>query len=476
MTELGCGTGSLLAALCEPAAHLDDFPDFLPPPPPDDSELTRAELKAVQLRRIERPEPEMRELHLRRICALDSDRNALDQAVRETAPPPPPTPSSSSSYFAPRERWEDLRIEIWQGSLDFYNESLDGTEVVVASEVIEHLDDPVLKKFGPVVLGTYRPRIVVVTTPNYDFNPHFVASSAEEESAHRIPDPTGRTDRRFRDPDHRFEWTEAEFREWCNGLAREFDYDVEIGGVGSLDNYLSRRSMLLPHLPSPSTTPLPSAVSKPTQDQPLSVEGVPDPKKLFATQTALFRRRYAHEPERSPRSPRTVPLPFFGPPSAPEKRHHSLVHTNIHHASPYARQPLSLRKIRRVLAKTMQDTIRAGRASINDLWAMGNVRKACGGYVGKIVEAVLDDPDDEWDFEVDETKQGTDAVVVVYKPFVQLGSDDESSLPAAAAVLSQQEEEDVGGGGGVDQDWGATDSELVDAWEKADNSDSNNTD
>jgi len=39
-----------------------------------------------------------------------------------------------------RERWgDDLSIELWHGSLDVFFEAFCGTEVIVASEVIEHL-------------------------------------------------------------------------------------------------------------------------------------------------------------------------------------------------------------------------------------------------------------------------------------------------------------------------------------------------
>jgi hypothetical protein len=424
MTELGCGRGPLLAALCHPAAHLDDFPDFLPPPPTaDDGELSRSEIKAAELQRIQRPEPALRELHLRRICAVDVDRDALAQAISATAPPSPPTPGRSSSDFsATPDRWEELRVEIFHGSLESYNESLDDTEIFVASEVVEHLDEHVLKKFGPVVLGTYRPRVVVVTTPNYDFNAHFVPSSAEEESQYRIADPTGQTDRVFRDSDHKFEWTAAEFDEWCTRLAKEFDYDVQIGGVGSLDNYLGRRSMFLPHLPSPSTTSSLPFTTLAKRSDPINVEGVADPKKFFATQTALFRRRYTHEPERSPRSPRTAPLPFFGLLNAPDMRHHSLLHTHIHPiTSAHAGRPCSYRKIRRALARAMEDTIQSARVPLWEIWGIASLRHICGGYVGKIVEAILNEGGDEWDFEVDETKRGTDAVVVVYKPSALAG-------------------------------------------------------
>ena len=37
-------------------------------------------------------------------------------------------------------------------------------------EVVEHLNPDVLEEFPAVLFGFYRPRIVVMTTPNSEFN------------------------------------------------------------------------------------------------------------------------------------------------------------------------------------------------------------------------------------------------------------------------------------------------------------------
>ena len=36
----------------------------------------------------------------------------------------------------------------------------------------------------------------------------------------------------LRDPDHRFEWTRAEFRTWAEGLAKQFGYTATFDGIG----------------------------------------------------------------------------------------------------------------------------------------------------------------------------------------------------------------------------------------------------
>ena len=78
---------------------------------------------------------------------------------------------------------------------------------------IEHLDPPILEDFAPTVLGTYRPRVLVVTTPNAEFNVHFAQLQLEN---------------RLRHPDHRFEWTRTEFERW---------YGAGGGDVHRLERY-----------------------------------------------------------------------------------------------------------------------------------------------------------------------------------------------------------------------------------------------
>ena len=40
---------------------------------------------------------------------------------------------------------------------------------------------------------------------------------------------------RFRHPDHRFEWTRAEFRDWAEGIAGRFGYSVRFQPIGPAD-------------------------------------------------------------------------------------------------------------------------------------------------------------------------------------------------------------------------------------------------
>lgn len=110
---------------------------------------------------------------------------------------------------------------------------------------IEHLSEPVAQAFAPEVLGRLRPKIVLLTTPNYAFHVHLdheplgkdqvgdLTDGQSQPGASLLQvDPTGKTERKFRHADHQFEWTPGEFRRWAVRAARAHGYVAEIGGIG----------------------------------------------------------------------------------------------------------------------------------------------------------------------------------------------------------------------------------------------------
>jgi hypothetical protein len=86
-------------------------------------------------------------------------------------------------------------------------------------EVIEHLDAPRLAAFERVLFEAARPKTVVVTTPNAEYNVKFETL------------PAGK----FRHKDHRFEWTRTQFEEWSARVAERFGYGVRFLPVGEED-------------------------------------------------------------------------------------------------------------------------------------------------------------------------------------------------------------------------------------------------
>lgn len=97
---------------------------------------------------------------------------------------------------------------------------------------IEHLPEDILPRFAPMMLGIYHPRLLLITTPSYTFNARFTAPDAPPGTRRGYLDPTGRTDRIFRHDDHKFEWTVEEFTQWCEEVAQQWGYEVEVSGVG----------------------------------------------------------------------------------------------------------------------------------------------------------------------------------------------------------------------------------------------------
>lgn len=84
-------------------------------------------------------------------------------------------------------------------------------------EVIEHLYPDVLEKCVETVFGQMKPRYVLITTPNREFNVVFDEIEQYEPTAHTDSHSEQCTTANgFRHWDHKFEWTRAEFQEWCS--------------------------------------------------------------------------------------------------------------------------------------------------------------------------------------------------------------------------------------------------------------------
>jgi 3' terminal RNA ribose 2'-O-methyltransferase Hen1 len=119
--------------------------------------------------------------------------------------------------MAPRQR---QRVELLQGSLTYRDRRLQGFDAAAVVEVIEHLEPSRLGSFERVVFAHARPTMVVVTTPNVEYNVRFETLPAET----------------LRHRDHRFEWTRAEFAGWSEGVAERHGYEVAISGIGPVDS------------------------------------------------------------------------------------------------------------------------------------------------------------------------------------------------------------------------------------------------
>ena len=108
------------------------------------------------------------------------------------------------------------RVKLIHGSLMYRDKRLEGFDAASVVEVVEHLDPPRLKAFERVLFEFAKPRTVVLTTPNREFNVMWETL------------PAGK----FRHADHRFEWTRQEFQNWAASIAVRFGYSLRFLPVG----------------------------------------------------------------------------------------------------------------------------------------------------------------------------------------------------------------------------------------------------
>ena len=120
------------------------------------------------------------------------------------------------------------RVKLLHGALTYRDARIEGFDAAAVVEVIEHLDPSRLAAFERVLFGCARPGLVVLTTPNREYNVMFEGL------------PAGK----FRHADHRFEWTRAEFAAWCAGVCSRAGYAVRLAPLGDEDPALGGPSQM----------------------------------------------------------------------------------------------------------------------------------------------------------------------------------------------------------------------------------------
>ncbi len=108
------------------------------------------------------------------------------------------------------------RIELIHGSLTYRDKRLDGYDLATVIEVIEHLDPARLAAFERVLFEFARPKTVILTTPNREYN--VVWENLENG--------------KLRHGDHRFEWTRSQFEQWATTVSEKYGYRVSFSPIG----------------------------------------------------------------------------------------------------------------------------------------------------------------------------------------------------------------------------------------------------
>lgn len=144
--------------------------------------------------------------HFNQITGMDVSHRSLEKAQKRLR----------FDQMAPMVK---ERIQLIQGSLVYRDKRLEGYDAACLIEVVEHLDPARLSSLERVVFEFAKPKAVLVTTPNKEYNAKF----------DRLP--AGK----LRHKDHRFEWSRQEFQSWAEGVARRHRYAVDLKPVGPED-------------------------------------------------------------------------------------------------------------------------------------------------------------------------------------------------------------------------------------------------
>ena len=120
------------------------------------------------------------------------------------------------------------RIRLLQGSLTYRDKRLEGFDAAAVVEVMEHIDPNRLKAFERVLFECAKPKTVVLTMPNKEYNVMWERLEVDE----------------MRHDDHRFEWSRQEFAEWAKTTGKMYNYEVEIVPVGDEEENIGAPSQM----------------------------------------------------------------------------------------------------------------------------------------------------------------------------------------------------------------------------------------
>lgn len=143
---------------------------------------------------------------IKEILFVDIDENLLMENIYKLEP---------LIFDHVQNRQGPLELNIFSGSISTPDPNLSGCDAVLAVEIIEHLYPDILDALPYNIFGFIAPKLVIITTPNADFNVVFKKMG------------------KFRHFDHKFEWTREQFQDWSlNCCCRFPNYTVEFFGCG----------------------------------------------------------------------------------------------------------------------------------------------------------------------------------------------------------------------------------------------------
>jgi 3' terminal RNA ribose 2'-O-methyltransferase Hen1 len=131
-------------------------------------------------------------------------------------------------HFEEMSEAQRQRISLLHGALTYRDKRLAGFDAAALVEVIEHIDPSRLGAMADAVFGVARPRTIVLTTPNAEYNVRYETLGGNE----------------LRHGDHRFEWSRAQFRDWAGKTAERYGYDLRFEEIGEPDPELGASTQM----------------------------------------------------------------------------------------------------------------------------------------------------------------------------------------------------------------------------------------
>jgi len=112
----------------------------------------------------------------------------------------------------------NTRLQVRLGSFENADWLESVVDAAVLLETIEHIEPGRLSRVEQALFGQVQPKLVLVTTPNKEYNVlHGMAQGQRRHAGHR------------------FEWTRAQFQPWASGVATRHAYGVRFTDIGPLD-------------------------------------------------------------------------------------------------------------------------------------------------------------------------------------------------------------------------------------------------
>jgi len=148
----------------------------------------------------------------KRLVGLDVDRKEIRKSYERVGP-------MTYHIFRDDPPEDPLEVAIYCGDLTqpFPTLRKEQCDAITMVEVIEHLPANALERLPYVLFGFYRPKVIVISTPNREYNKCIKGFDLNT----------------FRHYDHKFEWTRREFQEWCELQMSKFEgYEVTYQTVG----------------------------------------------------------------------------------------------------------------------------------------------------------------------------------------------------------------------------------------------------